>query len=195
MKGYLVRKIQKQKKETAAVYTNKNATSSISSNMATVEGGCFDESINMDSLLHNKVVNKERAVAGPFNYADLDEEILQLSSETVLVDKPPFRLDKNGAIYKGQWSNDLQQRAGKGIQIWPDGSVYEGQWSHSKANGMGRLVHADGDIYEGEWLNDMAHGTGLFRGMDGAVYQGQWVDDVQHGIGLETWPDQSKYEG
>jgi len=40
---------------------------------------------------------------------------------------------KNGAIYEGQWLNNL--RDGAGTQEWPDGSKYEGYWSQDKANG------------------------------------------------------------
>ena len=54
----------------------------------------------------------------------------------------------------GEWSRDLKQRAGKGMQIWDDGSIQEGQWARNKAIGLGRLIDADGNLYEGEWLLD-----------------------------------------
>lgn len=65
---------------------------------------------------------------------------------------------ENGARYKGQWNSVLNQREGRGVQIWPDGSIYEGYWKNDKANGRGRLIHADGDVYLGEWVEDKAEG-------------------------------------
>lgn len=58
----------------------------------------------------------------------------------------------DGAIYRGQWKNNMKH--GKGVQIWPDGAKYEGEWKWDKANGKGKFTHAEGDIYDGEWLND-----------------------------------------
>lgn len=40
---------------------------------------------------------------------------------------------KNGAVYTGQWLNNM--RDGYGYQTWPDGSRYEGYWKNDKANG------------------------------------------------------------
>jgi len=37
----------------------------------------------------------------------------------------PFRSEK-GQVYEGEWTSDFSQRAGIGMQVWPDGSVYEG---------------------------------------------------------------------
>ena len=102
--------------------------------------------------------------------------------------KEPFKLT-NGAIYIGMWDNNLQKRAGIGMQVWPDGSLYQGQWRDGKANGKGRLIHSDGDIYQGEWKDDKAHGIGVYRHLDGAIYRGDWYEDKQHGKGTETWPD------
>ena len=139
--------------------------------------GVFDDSIRIDALLNNQIVNRARELAGAFDYGDLDPSSLKLPPGTQLTKKGPFKLVQ-GPVYQGEWMSDLSQRTGVGMQVWQDGSVYEGQWSYNKANGVGRLVHADGDIYEGEWVNDKAHGNGIFRGIDGAVYTGQWLEDV-----------------
>ena len=73
MRGYLARKLKlpRVKNDTVTLSTNTSSPAGASS-LTTAKGGSFDESIDMDLLLHNKVVNKERAVAGHFNYADLD---------------------------------------------------------------------------------------------------------------------------
>ena len=97
MRGYLARKLKlpRVKNDTVTLSTNTSSPAG-ASGLTTAKGGSFDESIDMDLLLHNKVVNKERAGAGHFNYADLG-----LSDEIELIDKPPFKLDANGAVYKG----------------------------------------------------------------------------------------------
>lgn len=105
----------------------------------------------------------------------------------------PIMVD-NGSIYTGEW-NTLNQKHGKGSQVWKDGSLYEGFWVNGKANGRGRLIHSNGDVYEGEWTDDKAEGKGIYIHSDGAKYEGSWLNDKQHGFGTETWPDGAKYEG
>ena len=106
---------------------------------------------------------------GPFNYADLEVQATE-PHDVLVTEKRLFKVKDGAAVYLGQWTSDLKERTGQGMQVWPDGSVYEGQWSLGKANGLGRLIHADGDVYEGQWQEDKAHGYGIFRGMDGAMY-------------------------
>ena len=98
--------------------------------------------------------------------------------------KPTVQYE-NQAIYYGEWSTDLNQRHGRGIQIWIDGSRFEGYWVKDKANIRGKLLHADGDIYEGEWLEDKAHGIGKYTHIDGANYEGSWKEDKQP---VGSWP-------
>jgi hypothetical protein len=57
---------------------------------------------------------------------------------------------ENKAVYFGEWSEETNQRHGRGIQVWIDGSRYEGYWMKDKASKRGKLTHADGDIYEGK---------------------------------------------
>ncbi|MCQ2819404.1 MAG: hypothetical protein MJ252_19250 [archaeon] len=102
---------------------------------------------------------------------------------------------ENRAIYYGEWSVELNERYGRGIQIWLDSSCYSGYWKHDKANIQGKLVHADGDVYEGEWKDDKADGYGVYTHIDGAKYEGYWKEDKQHGQGIETWLDGTKYVG
>ena len=122
---------------------------------------------------------------GPFIYREyMDEEVIS---------RGPVRME-NDAIYTGQW-NSLNQRCGKGVQLWTDGSTYEGYWESDRASGKGRLIHANGDVYEGNWKEDKAHGQGIYIHTDGAKYEGYWVNDKQHGLGIEVWPDGARYHG
>ena len=158
--------------------------------------GRFDDSIDIEALLHNKIVNKVREEAGPFNYLACQTRALRLCPEITdnLIKREPFRV-QDGPVYVGEWSRELKQRAGKGMQIWADGSVHEGQWARNKAVGLGRLIDADGNLYEGYWLSDEFHGTGRYQSIDGNVYEGEYREGVECGVGTETWPDKSKYEG
>ena len=133
--------------------------------------GRFEATIKIGDLLKNKIVANVREMLGPFDCSKVEQSTVKLPQSATLIEKEAFVLAK-GQVYFGQWTPDLKQRAGIGIQVWPDGSVYEGQWLRNRANGNGRLIHADGDVYEGDWVNDKAHGKGVFHGSDGAIYKG-----------------------
>lgn len=137
--------------------------------------GAFDETIDINALLHNQVVKRVRAEAGDFDYSKCKASALRLCPETAdhLVKREPFRI-LDGPVYIGEWSSDFKQRAGQGVLIWADGSVHEGQWARNMAVGYGRLIDAEGNLYEGEWLQDQSHGTGVFQGIDGSTYRGQF---------------------
>ncbi len=96
------------------------------------------------------------------------------SDQGVRIKQAPVTLP-SGAIYSGEWLNNM--RDGQGTQEWPDGSKYVGFWSKDKACGYGTLYHADGDIYEGEWQDDKANGKGVYNHANGANYNGDWKDD------------------
>ena len=159
------------------------------------EPGKFDDQMDMDTLIKNQTVKDVLEREGAFKFSELDPRSLRAPKDIKLVTKGPWRRDKDGAVYIGQWNRDLTMKVGSGSKIWADGSIYEGQWVRNRANGFGRLIHTDGDIYEGEWFNDKAHGKGVFKAVDGAIYTGDWRDDEQHGHGVETWNDESRYEG
>lgn len=56
----------------------------------------------------------------------------------------------------------LWTKHGKGKQIWKDGAVYEGDWRNDMAEGTGRFNHANGDVYTGEFYRDKAYGYGTY---------------------------------
>ena len=64
--------------------------------------GVFDDTIDINTLLHNKVVNSVRAEAGPFNYDACTTDALKLGPDTIsgLVKKVPFRIEE-GPVYLG----------------------------------------------------------------------------------------------
>ena len=124
--------------------------------------------------MHNEVVNKK--LTDTKKYYDFDEilenaKLNQTEDQEQVNMRSPYRMP-DGAVYKGEWSKDLNEKEGFGTQVWPDGSIYEGLWANNKANGKGRLISNDGDVYIGEWKNDMSHGKGLFMSQDGTVYIG-----------------------
>ena len=99
---------------------------------------------------------------------------------TITIQKDLVRLECDESYYVGEW-NELDQRHGKGEQVWDDGSRYEGYWKNDMANGKGRLTYENGEVYEGQWENDVKHGYGIFVHSDGTKYTGEWIQDAQHG--------------
>lgn len=99
----------------------------------------------------------------------------------------------NGAIYKGNFHNEM--RTGFGKQSWPDGSNYSGHFLDDRIEGNGSLVYPNQDVYTGEWKNNMANGLGEFKSNTGAYYKGNWIDDNMFGQGQETNENGDTYEG
>ena len=66
---------------------------------------------------------------------------------------------KSGAVYEGEWSNNLKE--GKGFEIYPGGSKYEGNFKNSNYEGKGVLYYESGDRYEGDFKNHKRHGSGI----------------------------------
>ena len=120
-----------------------------------------------------------------------------LSQQTVkekkLTKRGPVILE-NDEIYTGDW-NSLNQRHGRGVQVWSDGSTYEGYWKSDVACGKGRMISGHGDVYDGDWKNDKPNGYGVFEAFQGSRYEGYWKDNKKHGDGIETWDDGSSYQG
>ena len=56
---------------------------------------------------------------------------------------------KNGAIYEGEFDNDMLN--GKGLYIFPDGKKYNGDWKNNKMDGTGEFTWPNGRIYIGEY--------------------------------------------
>ena len=59
------------------------------------------------------------------------------------------------------------KRDGFGVQKWQDGAIYDGNWKNDVKNGYGTLNYANGDVYTGDWKDDMADGYGTYI----SVYQ------------------------
>lgn len=78
----------------------------------------------------------------------------------------------DGAIYNGEWKNNM--RHGQGIWTRPDGTRYAGEWQNDKPGGMGTLVKPDGSIYTGEWQSGRRHGQGIYTRPDGTKSSGEW---------------------
>lgn len=123
----------------------------------------------------------------------------------------------NGAVYYGNYTNDIQN--GKGILIQPDGSFFKGNFANGVVSGVGTLYvkneytytgewkdnaktgkgceeyHTSGDVYEGEFVNNEKEGKGKYTYKDGTVYEGSFVNSKYDGKGKMTWNDGRKYIG
>lgn len=99
----------------------------------------------------------------------------------------------NGEKYEGQLERGLKQ--GQGIYTWRDGTIYKGQWSKDLEHGYGEKMFANGDTYRGGWENGIFAGQGVYRWADGASYEGQWQDGFEHGSGIKTDVGGIKKEG
>lgn len=123
---------------------------------------------------------------GPYTY----QKKLTLKG---IIKRNPVLLE-NGAIYTGHW-NSLNQRHGRGVQLWTDGSIYEGYWEADMACGKGRLISSNGNVYEGDWKNDEASGFGIHESANGTKYEGYWENNCKNGEGVETSKDGKMYKG
>ncbi|CAI9736665.1 Hypothetical predicted protein [Octopus vulgaris] len=93
---------------------------------------------------------------------------------------------KDVEIYKGHWSNGIQQ--GYGEQVWvtyrAPGSqfngqnLYRGNFVKGKRHGQGTFYYADGSKYKGEWFEDMKHGFAKFTQRTGDVYEGRFENNA-----------------
>ncbi|XP_036367229.1 radial spoke head 10 homolog B-like isoform X2 [Octopus sinensis] len=93
---------------------------------------------------------------------------------------------KDVEIYKGHWSNGIQQ--GYGEQVWvtyrAPGSqfngqnLYRGNFVNGKRHGQGTFYYADGSKYKGEWFEDMKHGFAKFTQRTGDVYEGRFENNA-----------------
>ncbi|WP_199621331.1 HAD-IIIA family hydrolase [Paenibacillus alkalitolerans] len=99
----------------------------------------------------------------------------------------------NGEKYEGQLVRGLKH--GQGIYTWKDGTVYIGFWSKDLEDGYGEKKFANGDIYRGYWKNGAFDGEGTYIWKDGETYEGQWEDGLQHGFGTKISSNGVKNKG
>lgn len=102
---------------------------------------------------------------------------------------------QNQAEYSGEWNPKLQERHGRGIQLWIDKTIYIGQWKNDKIHGLGKIINPSSGYYEGSFVNAHAEGYGVYVHNNGCTYKGFWKRDLQEGKGKETWPNNLEYEG
>jgi hypothetical protein len=124
-------------------------------------------------------------------------------------------LPKDTHGYSGE-KDELGQRHGDGVQVFPDGRRYSGQFEYNSFHGAAIMEWPDGHRYTGQYVNNQKSGDGFFLWPDGRFYDGQWqnnqrhghgqyiaaesyVGDYQegfrHGDGVLTWPDGKRYAG
>ena len=71
---------------------------------------------------------------------------------------PPTKL-KDGRLYHGQWTLDLEAREGFGMLLSALGDqMYEGYFKDNHMNGHGRIIFSDGLIQEGQFVAGKLNG-------------------------------------
>eukprot|EP00931_Biecheleriopsis_adriatica_P104307 TRINITY_DN7898_c0_g1_i2.p1 TRINITY_DN7898_c0_g1~~TRINITY_DN7898_c0_g1_i2.p1 ORF type:complete len:296 (+),score=70.52 TRINITY_DN7898_c0_g1_i2:26-889(+) len=98
-----------------------------------------------------------------------------------------------GAVYTGEWVNDLREGLGK-LEL-ADKSTYDGEFKAGLKHGKGRFLFASKNTYEGQYHQDNMHGQGSYTWTDGRIYTGQWNRGVMGPKGVMTWSDGRLYEG
>ena len=86
---------------------------------------------------------------------------------------------------------------GHGTYTWSDGAVYEGDWKDDLRHGDGTMIYFNEEAkYVGEWINNKKHGQGVYYYGDGSRHEGAWKNAIQHGQGTEfNSKGRSIYEG
>lgn len=122
-------------------------------------------------------------------------------------------LDSHG--YSGE-RDELGQRDGDGVQIFPDNRRYSGQFEKNRFHGAAIMEWPDGHRYTGQYVENQKSGDGFFLWPDGRFYDGQWQanqrhghgqyiaaesyvgeyhEGFRHGDGVLSWPDGKRYAG
>lgn len=120
-----------------------------------------------------------------------DAALEQGRNAPILESRPAVRL-RNGTLYSGQWSTELQH--GEGVLDIPGGNRYCGHFRDGLFDGHGHFASFDG-TYEGQWVKGHADGLGTFVSDSGRKYVGSWHRDRRVGTGTEEEADGSRYEG
>ncbi|RYE56405.1 MAG: hypothetical protein EOP48_08120 [Sphingobacteriales bacterium] len=83
----------------------------------------------------------------------------------------------DGRVYEGEWA--LDKRTGNGVQWWDANDNkfidYKGTWSNDKMNGAGKITFKDGEIYEGLFKDNLYHGKGRRTLPNKDVREGSWI--------------------
>ena len=105
----------------------------------------------------------------------------------------------DGAMYKGEWKNDMF--GGKGKYLHSDTTQFEYQMTvngeYFKVGQIPKEFNSssdmpDGSTYTGDFLLGKKHGVGTHVWRDGSKYQGEWVENKRQGIGIYNWLEDGK---
>lgn len=92
----------------------------------------------------------------------------------------------------GSWKGELDlqgKRTGKGTMTYDAGAIYEGDFVNDLYEGYGKYTWEDLDEYEGEWKAGERNGKGIFRGADGVVEYSMYENGKPIGDGISWAPD------
>ena len=81
-------------------------------------------------------------------------------------------LEVAAGAYSGNVRASDMARHGKGKCIYANGAIYEGEWKNNLKHGMGEMQYPNGRMYTGEWKNNLKHGKGTYVFENGEKYTG-----------------------
>jgi len=93
--------------------------------------------------------------------------------------------------YSGQF--EANRFHGAAIMEWPDGHRYTGQYEDNQKSGDGFFLWPDGRFYDGQWQANQRHGHGQYIAAE--TYVGDYHEGFRHGDGVLSWPDGKRYAG
>ena len=100
---------------------------------------------------------------------------------------------KNGDIYKGSFSNDKFNGAGK--YIWEEkNKEYTGNFLDGKIHGDGLMIYEGNKYYKGMYNNGIKEGKGEFGYLNGDKYCFNFKDGIPNGKGIKIDKKGRKYE-
>jgi len=106
-----------------------------------------------------------------------------------------YKIEKQQRIVNLVYTGELKagRRDGTGVSLQRSGAKYSGQWSNNVKAGKGEYWYANGDYYAGLFRNDVMHGAGRYISADGTVFEGTFVADERDGPGDVISPDGRRY--
>jgi hypothetical protein len=126
---------------------------------------------------------------------------------------------KDGSVYEGTWSHDLQHGTNCKLTLSNDQGVIEADYvdgcisgfvtytnfekqvyygemnSDYQRHGNGRLQYVNGDYYEGAFENNLRHGKGRIVFNEGDEFIGYFLNDKANAFGTYNHADGGSFEG
>ena len=125
-----------------------------------------------------------------------NSEVEAYGNRPNIVRLPPIVSVKDGIVYEGHVDSVGKFQHGVGTQQWKNGAYYRGLWSQGIRHGKGLFVSPEGDLQVGMW--DMGSLTGYGRKIwkDGDEYTGKFSNGKEEDPkGKKKWNNGDEYTG